>query len=140
MTVGAPRPDLAARADVEALLYRFYGRALQDDVLYGAFTELRATGLAGHIPTMCDFWETVLFRAGLYRGSALTVHRDLHSRTPLTAGHFVRWLVLWNEAVDELYEGPAAEHAKLQAARIAWSMNRRLGGVDARELDALLAR
>ncbi len=134
------RPDLADRADVEALLHRFYGTALYDEMLYESFTELRATGLAGHIPTMCDFWETVLFRAGLYRGSALTVHRDLHSRTPLAPGHFVRWLILWNEAVDELYDGPVAEHAKLQAARIAWSMNRRLNGVDTRELDALLAR
>ncbi len=52
----------------------------------------------------------------------------------------MRWLGLWNEAVDELYCGPVAEHAKLQAARIAWSMHRRLNEVDARELDALLAR
>lgn len=132
--------DLVDRADVEALLYRFYGRALRDEVLFDAFTDLRATGLDEHIPTMCDFWETVLFRAGLYSGSALTVHRDLHSRTPLAAGLFVRWLTLWNEAVDELYDGPVAGHAKIQAARIAWSMNRRLNGADARELDALLAR
>ncbi|OBK52735.1 cyanoglobin [Mycobacterium gordonae] len=138
--MGAPRPDLVDRADVEALLHRFYGTALHDEVLYEAFTELRAAGLDGHIPTMCDFWETSLFRAGRYRGSALRVHRDLHSRTPLAASHFVRWLGLWNEAVDELYCGPVAEHAKLQAARIAWSMHRRLNGVDARELDALLAR
>lgn len=140
MTVSAPRHDLADRGDVEALLYRFYGRALCDELLYESFTELRVTGLDAHIPTMCDFWETALFRAGRYRGSALTVHRDLHSRTPLSAGHFVRWLSLWNEAVDELYDGPVAEHAKLQAARIAWSMNRRLNGVDTRELDAPLAR
>lgn len=132
--------DLVDRADVEALLYRFYGTALHDEALYDAFSELRAAGLDGHIPTMSDFWETVLFRAGLYQGSALTVHRDLHNRTPLTAHHFVRWLTLWNEAVDELYDGPVAEHAKLQAARIAWSMNRRLNGADARELDALLTR
>ncbi|MHA7648939.1 group III truncated hemoglobin [Mycobacterium sp. ML4] len=135
-----PRPDLADRADVEALLYRFYGASLHDEVLYEPFTELRRAGLDSHIPTMCDFWETVLFRAGRYHGSALTAHRDLHARTPLQARHFVRWLTLWNEAVDELYAGPVAEHAKLQAARIAWSMNRRLSGTDARELDALLAR
>jgi len=39
-----------------------------------------------------------------------------------------------------MYDGPAAERAKVQATRIAWAMQRRLTGVDARELDALLAR
>jgi hemoglobin len=63
-------PDLADRADVDALLRRFYGRALIDDVLAAPFADLRAGGLDSHLPKMCDFWETVLFRAGRYRGSA----------------------------------------------------------------------
>ncbi|CDO87550.1 cyanoglobin [Mycobacterium triplex] len=131
--------DLVDRADVEALLRRFYNRALTDDVLIEPFAELRSEGLDTHIPIMCDFWETVLFRAGRYRGSALTVHRVIHQRTPLSGKHFVRWLTIWRATVDEMYRGPAAERAKVQAARIAWAMHRRLTGVDADELDALLA-
>ena len=87
---------------------------------------------------MCDFWETVLFRAGLYHGNALLVHRQLDDRHPLSANHFVRWLQLWDAAVDEMYQGPVAERAKIQAARIAKAIHRRLRGVDASELDALL--
>lgn len=128
------RMDLSDRTDVEALLRRFYERALVDDVLWEPFAQLRSTGLAAHIPTMCDFWETVLFRAGRYRGSALSVHRDIHERTPLSADHFIRWLNLWCHTVDEMYCGPAAERAKGQAARIARAMHRRLTGVDAPEL------
>ncbi|WP_025735647.1 group III truncated hemoglobin [Mycobacterium genavense] len=131
--------DLVDCADVEALLRRFYNRALTDDVLIEPFAELRSEGLDNHIPIMCDFWETVLFRAGRYRGSALTVHRVIHQRTPLSSKHFVRWLTIWRATVDEMYRGPAAERAKVQAARIAWAMHRRLTGVDADELDALLA-
>jgi hemoglobin len=52
----------------------------------------------------------------------------------------VRWLTIWRHTVDEMYRGPAAERAKVQAARIAWAMHRRLTGVDASELDALIAR
>jgi hemoglobin len=89
---------------------------------------------------MCDFWETVLFRAGRYRGSALTAHRHVHDRTPLLGHHFVRWLTTWNETVDEMYRGPVADRAKVQAARIAWAMHRRLTGGDAPELDALVVR
>ncbi|MCV7408315.1 cyanoglobin [Mycobacterium florentinum] len=131
--------DLVDRADVEALLRRFYDRVLIDEVLIEPFAQLRSEGLDAHIPVMCDFWETVLFRAGRYRGSALTVHRVIHRRTPLSSKHFVRWLTVWHNTVDEMYRGPAAERAKVQAARIAWAMHRRLTGGDAQELDALLA-
>lgn len=132
--------DLANRDDVEALLRRFYGQVFEDDVLAEPFSELRAQGLESHIPVMCDFWETVLFRAGLYRGNALVVHRQLDLRHPLYAKHFARWLALWEATIDDMYDGPAADRAKVQAGRIAAAMHRRLRGTDARELDALATR
>lgn len=137
---GSPRTDLADRVDVEALLRCFYHRAFVDDVLGEPFSELRAEGLEAHLRVMCDFWETVLFRAGLYRGNALTVHRRLHDRHPLRAGHFLRWLSLWEATVDDMYRGPAAERAKIQAARIARAMHRRLTASVSPELDRLVLR
>jgi hemoglobin len=122
-------PDLVDRSDIATLLRRFYCRVLVDEVLAEPFAELRAIGLDAHLPKMCDFWETVLFRAGRYRGSALAPHRDVHHRTPLSGGHFVRWLTIWHRTVDEMYREPAAERAKVQATRIAWAMHRRLTGV-----------
>jgi hemoglobin len=126
--------DIADRADIEALLRRFYGSALTDDVLAEPFTELRESGLESHLAVMCDFWETVLFRAGLYHGSALNVHRRLDAQHRLDAGHFARWLDLWTTTVDEMYRGPAADRAKVQAVRIATAMHRRLRGAEALEL------
>jgi hemoglobin len=128
--VAHPVADLTDRSDVEALLRRFYGRVFDDDVLAGPFAELRATGLESHLPVMCDFWETVLFRAGLYRGSALVVHRRLDERHRLEADHFARWVALWHRTVDEMYAGPAAERAKIQGTRIAGAMLRRLRGAE----------
>lgn len=130
--------DLADRADVEALLRRFYGQALVDDVLAEPFTEIRLKGLESHLPVMCDFWETVLFRAGLYTGSALRAHQSIHEEHTLAARHFLRWLTLWDNTIDQMYRGPVAEHAKIQAARIARAMHRRLTGNDSAELDALV--
>jgi hemoglobin len=126
--VASDRADLASRADVEALLRRFYGHALVDDVLAGPFEDLRKRGLETHLPVMSDFWETVLFRAGLYRGNALDVHRQLHERHRLSDKHFVRWLTVWTSTVDDMYRGPVADHAKVQAARIARSLHRRITG------------
>lgn len=131
--------DLADRTDVEALLRRFYQRAFADDVLTDPFNELREAGLESHLAVMCDFWETVLFRAGLYHGSAMTVHRQLDAQHRLDARHFARWLELWTAAVDEMFRGPAADRAKIQAGRIAAAMHRRLRGVDALELSAAFA-
>lgn len=134
------RPDLSSRADIEALLRRFYGRVLEDEVLSEPFTNVRTKGLESHIPVMADFWETMLFRAGLYRGRVLDAHRGVHDRTAVSSRHFLRWLTMWNDTVDAMYRGPIAEHAKVQAGRIAWSMHRALTGSNSPELDTRVAR
>lgn len=140
VTTDEVRTDLATRADIEALLRRFYGRVLSDELLAGPFVVIREKGLESHLPVMCDFWETVLFRAGRYRGSALQVHQRVHHRHPFGAPEFLRWLGLWVGTLDAMYHGPIAERAKVQAARIAWAMHRRLTGGDSAELDAVVAR
>ena len=86
-----------------------------------------------HLPVMGDFWQTVLFRAGLYRRNALQVHADLHAAAPLRAEHFARWLALWTTTVDDSFAGEKAELAKTQAARISYSISRRLLGESSRE-------
>jgi hemoglobin len=63
----------------------------------------------------------------------LIVHRRLHDRHPLRAEHFARWLHLWEDTIEAMYDGPAADRAKVQATRIAGSMHRRLNGFTAVE-------
>ena len=126
MTRPVERPDLADRKDVDALVRAFYGRAFADSLLGPVFIDIARMDLRAHLPIMCDFWETVLFRAGLYRRNAFAVHVDLHRRAGLTGQHFDRWLELWDETVDGGWAGPVAVHAKVQAARIAESIHRRL--------------
>ncbi len=120
--------DLADRTDVERLVVAFYDRAFADPLLGPIFVDIAQLDLVAHLPIMCDFWETALFRAGLYKRNALAVHAALHAVEPLTGDHFFRWLTLWTTTVDELFVGPKAELAKTQASRIAWSINRRLSG------------
>ncbi|HZG95143.1 MAG TPA: group III truncated hemoglobin [Mycobacteriales bacterium] len=121
------RLDISSRSDIAVLLEAFYPRAFADDLLGPVFA-VAAMDLAAHLPVMCDFWETVLFRAGTYRRNALNVHHDLHDRVPLTEAHFARWLEIWCATTDDRYAGPVADRAKLQAERIAGAMARRLAG------------
>lgn len=120
--------DIADRGDVAALLRDFYGRAFADDLLGPVFVDIARMDLEEHLPVMCDFWQTVLFRAGTYRGNALHPHQRLHARARLSPAHFARWLTLWRASVDDRYAGPKAELAKVQASRIAGAMSRRITG------------
>ena len=120
--------DIAGRGDIAALLRDFYGRAFRDELLGPVFVDIARMDLDAHLPVMCDFWETVLFRADTYRRNALGPHQRLHARADLTPAHFTRWLTLWCATVDDRHAGPKAELAKLQATRIAGAMCRRITG------------
>ena len=125
----AARPgldDLHDRRDVDFLVRTFYAHAFQDPLLGPIFLDIARVDLEAHLPVMCDFWETVLFRAGLYRRNVLGVHLELHAKAELTPQHFARWLHLWMQTVDDHFAGRKADFAKIQAARIASSMSRRL--------------
>lgn len=135
-----PLKDIAGRADIIVLVETFYTRAFADDLIGPIFTEVVHMDLARHMPIMADFWQTVLFKAGLYRRNALSVHFDIHLKEPLTAGHFNRWLELWTSSVDGLFTGEKAELAKVQAHHIAGSMHRRVNGHPASALQTIAVR
>lgn len=133
-------PDIADRTDVEKLVRDFYARAFADPSLGPIFLDVAKMDLDAHLPIMCDFWETVLFRAGLYRRNALRVHQDLHARSPLATEHFDRWLSLWTATIDDLFAGEKADLAKIQATRIASSIRRRLLGGSGSEFVTITSR
>lgn len=126
--MAADRRDIADRADLTALVTDFYTRVFADTVLGPIFVDIAHMDLAAHLPIICDFWETVLFRSGAYGRNALRVHQALQAQVALTPSHFARWLALWTRTVDDRHAGPYAEHAKVQAERIASSISRRLSG------------
>ncbi|MET8637218.1 group III truncated hemoglobin [Streptomyces sp. NPDC004074] len=126
-------PDLSGRTDVEDLVRGFYRAAFADPLIGPVFTDVAQMDLEAHMPVMCDFWESVLFRAGTYHGNALQPHMALNRSIALEQEHFARWLGIWRATVDSLFLGEKAELAKTQAVRIAGSLLRRLHGGDARE-------
>lgn len=129
--------DLHDRDDVLALVNDFYTRAFDDELLGPIFVDVARMDLAHHLPIICDFWETVLFQAGLYRRNALQIHLSLNARAPLGAEHFERWLTLWATTVDANFAGEKAELAKTQGARIAGSIQRRLEGRSGSDFETL---
>jgi hemoglobin len=132
----AARHDIADRADCERLVRAFYGRALVDPVIGWIFTDVAQLDLEAHVPQIASFWETVLLGAQSYRGGAFRPHAAIHVRARLRAGHFERWLWLWDATVDDLFAGERAALAKAHAHRVARAFHARLDAMDAAMSDA----
>jgi len=115
--------DIGSRADIEALLWAFYGAALADPVLGPVFT-IAEMDLATHLPRIASFWEVTLLGTGSYAGRPMQLHRHLAATAGLAAVHFERWLVLWRHTLTSLFEGPTATRAAGDAQRMAVGMVR----------------
>ena len=113
------KEDIQDRADIAELINRFYDKLLSDPLMAHLFTDIAKTNLKEHLPILYDFWENILFQKGDYKRDAMTPHLDLHRMHPLTDEHFDRWLKLFDESVDELFEGEKARQAKVRALSIA---------------------
>jgi len=109
------------------LVDAFYSRAMVDEEIGWIFTDIAHLDLDEHIPVVASFWATNLIGAQSYGGGAFHVHAELHEKSGgLRREHFERWLVLWCQTVDELFDGPIAAAAKVHALRIANAFHGRL--------------
>jgi hemoglobin len=122
----ASRPDITSRDAIVRLVDAFYARVRGDDLLGPIFDDVARVDWGAHLLKMYDFWETVLFGAGTFRGNPLAVHSALAQKTPLTSREFDRWVALFHATVAELFEGPVADDARLRATRIAFTMQHHL--------------
>jgi len=113
------KADIGNRADIKQLIDAFYMKVRTDDVIGYLFNEVANVNWEHHLPRMYDFWESILFQSGGYKGNPIPAHMKLHEQSPLSAEHFERWVGLFKETVDELYEGEKAEMAKQRAMSIA---------------------
>ncbi|MFT3901140.1 MAG: group III truncated hemoglobin [Gordonia sp. (in: high G+C Gram-positive bacteria)] len=121
-------PDLVDRGDVAELLDDFYTRAFADELLRPVFVDIAQMDLAKHIPAITDFWCKTVLHEGVYKRNVLIPHKELQEKAQMGAAHFERWLQIWQRTVDDRHSGPNADLAKLQAARIAFSMCRTVTG------------
>jgi hemoglobin len=75
---------------------------------------------------MYNFWENALFYSGTYKGNPLELHKHLHRVMPLEPRHFDQWIRIFNETIDELFDGSKADLAKERAYSIAQIMQRNI--------------
>ena len=107
------------------LLALFYGRVRQDPDLGPVFARAVSTTDAEwtpHLARIAEFWWSVMLRIGKYHGDPFAAHMRLPDLQPAM---FDRWLSLFGESCNELFEPDVAEAFRERAERISRSL--RLG-------------
>lgn len=117
---------LETEQDVKCLVDAFYTKIQNHPNLGPVFNEIAGVSWDEHLPKMYSFWNTVLFSKPGYKGSPVQVHMDLSKRVHMPNELFDEWLSLFNQTVDDFFEGEVAELAKKRAKIIAWSMTSKI--------------
>lgn len=107
--------DIEHLEDIQLLVNTFYGRVQQDDLIGPLFNERLEGKWDMHLEKMYAFWQTVLLEEHTYSGRPFPPHAQL----PVDVNHFERWKSIFNQTVDELFEGKIATDAKWRAERMA---------------------
>lgn len=116
------KADIRNREDLVLLLTSFYEKVFRDELIGHFFTDVMHVDLDTHIPRITDFWETVLLGGRNYKDNAIAPHMKINKLSPMEEQHFKRWLSLFHETIDELFEGEVAGLAKQRAVSVATVM------------------
>jgi hemoglobin len=113
------KTDIRNRKDIEKLVNAFYDKVKTDEVIGYLFTDVAKVNWDLHLPKMYNFWENILFYSANYSGSPMVVHKELHQKSTMNQEHFQHWNKLFNQTVDNLFEGTKAEEIKNRAMNIS---------------------
>ena len=114
--------EIESRSDINNLVNNFYGKIRKDDLLGPIFNgHIPEDKWPAHLSKLTDFWETNLFGIAKFKGSPTQAHikvdKNLHHT--IEQKHFGKWLQLWFETIDEMFEGDYANKAKNAARKMA---------------------
>ncbi len=94
------------------------------DAVLGPIFAARITDWEPHLQKMFAFWSSVALMTGRYHGTPMAKHLPL----PVDAGHFDRWLALFEQTARDICPPPAAVHFVALAQRIAASLELGVAG------------
>lgn len=114
--------DIQNKKDIENLVNTFYEKVKKDSTISHFFTDVVKVNWESHLPIMYKFWENVVFYTGSYDGNPMEKHKEINLKSHISTEHFKQWTMLFNETVDELFEGEKADLIKQRALSIATVM------------------
>lgn len=109
------RNDILTVEDIGKLVNGFYDKVRADALLAPVFNERIKKAWPAHLQKMVYFWETVLLDEKKYFGSPFPPHAGL----AVGHEHFEKWMELFIQTIDDLFEGSKATEAKWRAGKMA---------------------
>ena len=116
------KKDIQGIEDIKVLVDIFYDKVAMDELLAPIFNFRLSSYWQPHLEKMYSFWNAALFGQKGYVGNPFAKHATME----LTAEHFNRWISMFNETIDEHFEGPVADDARKRALIMAGNFARRL--------------
>lgn len=121
--------DIAGRPDIVRLVDAFYLSVRADEKLGHVFDGVAKVQWETHLPKLYNFWDSVLFGAGSFRGNPIAAHANLLPLTDLGWPLFEHWLDLFRRTVGEMFSGGRAGHIVRCAEDMACVIYSRIHGV-----------
>src|SRR5690606_20230766 len=107
--------DITTLDDIKLLVNTFYLKVQKDELIGHIFNEKIGDRWDEQLEKMYAFWQTVLLDEHTYFGRPFPPHANL----PVEKEHFDRWISIFFQTVDELFEGEKAEEAKWRGTQMA---------------------
>lgn len=107
--------DIQNLEDIKLMVNTFYDQVKVDTLIGPIFNGVIRDKWSVHLEKMYGFWQTVLLDVHSYSGSPFPPH----AKMPLEKIHFERWMTIFEQTVDTLFEGEIANEAKWRAGKMA---------------------
>jgi hemoglobin len=109
--------DIEGIDEIKIFVDDFYSEVRKDDLLGPVFESKLAGRWDAHMEKMYDFWNTILFSNGSYKGSPYQKHEPL----PVVREHFARWMELFEKVLRAKFEGKQTDETIKRAQVIGWT-------------------
>jgi hemoglobin len=111
--------DHVSEDSIRRLVDAFYVKVRLDCELAPVFARAIPGDWEPHLAKMYAFWSSVMLTTGRYKGNPVIKHFAIPGIQPPL---FERWLALFNETCDELFDAGISGQFRAKAARIAESL------------------
>ncbi|MBM1106869.1 group III truncated hemoglobin [Aurantibacter crassamenti] len=115
------KSEITNKSEVFQLVDTFYNKVRADELIGPIFNGI-INDWDHHLEHLTTFWSNQLFiERGTYKGDPISAHIkvDDFAKNQINEQHFGRWLNLWVQTIDELFEGDNAFILKNRARKMS---------------------